>query len=233
MARRIFTILALVLALNLSIPIVNAISPFSPSYTSQASNDLNSAKIINAVGCVPTSLNGVVSSATSSSVTDSSQIWSANQWTGSTITITSGPDSGDTKVIASNTQTKITISGTWATTPGKANTFTITGASGGSAYSCSASVGGSVGQNSILGGIVNTILVFGNFFAAASFLVQLAAGVVVPGYYVQQWTSAACSPLDYQCLNIANLFAVLLQSVVWLAYADGIFYVISGRDILG
>lgn len=233
MARRIFIILAFVLSLNLGIPIVNAVSPFSQSYTSQASNDLNAARIINAVGCVPSILTGTLTSATSTTLTDTRQIWSANQWTSATLKITSGGDQGDTKPIASNTQNKVMITGSFSTTPKPGDSYVITGTSGGGDYSCSASVGGSTGQNSILGPIVNTILVFGNFFAAASFLVQIAAGVLVPGYYVHQWTASTCGPTDSGCLKIADDFAALLQAIVWFAYADGIIYFISGRDLLG
>ncbi|MDA4119259.1 MAG: hypothetical protein OK436_01605 [Thaumarchaeota archaeon] len=233
MARRIFVILAFILALNLGIPIVNAISPFSPGYTSQSSNDLTTAKVINAVGCKPSSLTGTVTAATSGSLTDNRQIWSTNQWTGASVKITSGLDSGDSKSIVTNTPTALTISGNFVTTPSVGDGYTIVGTTGGSDYSCSASVGGAVGQNSILGPIVNTILVFGNFFAAASFLVQIAGGIAVPSYYLYTWMSASCNPTDIGCLSVAFSLSGLYQAVAWFAYADAFFYIISGRDILG
>ncbi|HKT21739.1 MAG TPA: hypothetical protein VJR06_03840, partial [Nitrososphaerales archaeon] len=133
----------------------------------------------------------------------------------------------------SSTGTMLTISGTWSTVPTRGDSYQITGTSGGSDYSCSASVGGQVGQNSILGSIVNTILVFGNFFAAASFLVQIAGGVIVPSYYLMSWMSPACGGTDSVCLGIALAIAGLYQAIVWFAYGDGFFYIISGRDILG
>ena len=156
MARRVFVILAFVLALNLGIPVVNALSPFSAGYSTQPSTDLNTAKIIGQVGCTTTS----------------------------------------------------------ATTNG--------------AYSCNASLGGSSsGTSGILGPVVNTILVFGNFFAALGFLANIAGGVLVPSYYLVQWFGGSNIP------SSLTLFVAFYQGLVWFAYADGFMYILSGRDLLG
>ena len=92
--------------------------------------------------------------------------------------------------------------------------------------SCTISVGGS-GSSGIFGPVVNTILVFGNFFAAAGFLGQLVDGVVVPSYYLTQWLGG---------FNIAEGLAelvIFIQGLIWFAWADGLMYIISGRDLLG
>jgi hypothetical protein len=154
MARRIFIVLAFILAIDLMIPVVNALSPFSVDYTTQPSNSasLGATKIIGDVGCTP-------------------------------------PASGN--------------------------------------LSCSVSVGGTGSSTGVLGPVVNTILVFGNFFYAAGFLGQLSGGIVIPSYYLTQWFGGA---------GIADglaLFVIAFQGLIYLAYADGIVYIISGRDILG
>lgn len=154
--RPVFAVLAFILALNLGIPVVNALSPFSSSYTTQPNTDFNTAKIVAQAGCSTSS---------------------------------------------------ITTSG---------------------GYSCSASLGGnSNGQSGILGSVVNTILVFGNFFAALGFLAQIAGGVIVPSYYLTQWLggSSISSPM--------LLLVAFYQGLVWFVYAEGFFYILSGRDIAG
>lgn len=155
MARRIFIIIAFILALDVAIPTVNAMSPFSAAYQSTPANDpgFGVTKVVHTVGC-------------------------------------GTPDATGN-------------------------------------YSCNVTIGGTAGSSSILGPIVNTILVFGNFFYAAGFLGQLAGGVVVPSYYLTQWMGG---------LNISPgnaLWVFLIQGLIWFAYADGIVYIISGRDIFG
>ena len=87
--------------------------------------------------------------------------------------------------------------------------------------------GNSNGQSGILGSVVNTILVFGNFFAALGFLAQIAGGVIVPSYYLTQWLggSSISSPM--------LLLVAFYQGLVWFVYAEGFFYILSGRDIAG
>ena len=75
---------------------------------------------------------------------------------------------------------------------------------------------------SSLGSALNSLLVFGNFFAAAQFLVTLTAGVVLPGAYVLEWLGGAG--------NIGALaMAAMVQGLIWISYAEGLMYIISGR----
>jgi hypothetical protein len=91
-----------------------------------------------------------------------------------------------------------------------------------SATKCNASVSSGSTNSGIFGPVVNTILVFGNFFAAASFLVNLAIAVIVPGAYIMTWLGG---PNNATAVAIAGMF----QAAVWVAYALDFFYIISGR----
>lgn len=70
-------------------------------------------------------LSAQATSATSSSLTDTHQTWSSNQWTGYSVQITSGTGRGESAVVVSNTATTLTISGTWTTTPDSTSRFAI------------------------------------------------------------------------------------------------------------
>lgn len=156
MARRAFVILGFVLALNLCIPVVNALSPFSTTYTTQPSTDLSTPKILGQVGC-------------STSAVSTAQ-----------------------------------------------------------SYTCSAALGSTGGSSSnILGSVVNTILVFGNFFAALGFLASIAGGMLVPSYYLTQWFGGANIP------SALLLLVAAYQGLCWFAYLDAFAYILSGRDFFG
>jgi hypothetical protein len=107
------------------------------------------------------------------------------------------------------------------------NTPLILGAAGCStsttgAASCTAGLNNGNGNTGIFGTLVSTVLVFGNFFAAAQFLITVGAGVLLPGAYVLEWTGGAG--------NIAAIaLAALVQGMVWMAYAELLFYIFSGR----
>jgi hypothetical protein len=91
---------------------------------------------------------------------------------------------------------------------------------------CNASVAGSGSSGGILGTIANTVFVFGNFFAALSFLANLALGVLVPGQYIFTWLYQIFGNFD-DALLIAGVF----QTLIWVAYAYDFFYIVSGRYI--
>ena len=91
---------------------------------------------------------------------------------------------------------------------------------------CNASVSGSGSSGGILGSISNTVFVFGNFFAALTFLAQMAIGVLVPGQYVFQWLYAI-----FGSYSDALLIAGVFQCLIWVAYAYDFFYIVSGRYI--
>ena len=86
---------------------------------------------------------------------------------------------------------------------------------------CVAGLSG-VSQRGIFGTIVSTVLVFGNFYAAAQFLATLSTGVILPGAYVLEWLGG---PTNAGAIAVAGL----VQGLVWMAYAELLFYIISGR----
>lgn len=72
---------------------------------------------------------------TGTTLNDMSQSWTTNQFTGQSITITGGTNSGDVCQIVGNTATQVTISScngaaTWATTPDATSTYRIGGTGG-------------------------------------------------------------------------------------------------------
>ncbi len=74
-----------------------------------------------------TGLSGTSSgSNTSTTLNDTSQSWAANLFTNESITITGGTGSGQSKTIASNTVTQVTVTSAWATTPDTTSTYRIT-----------------------------------------------------------------------------------------------------------
>lgn len=96
----------------------------------------------------------------------------------------------------------------------------------GNTLTCNASLATGNTNAGIFGPVVNTILVFGNFFAAASFLVNIAVGVIVPGAYVLTWAGGPQNPT-------AVALSALYQGLVWVLYALDFFYIVSGRWLKG
>lgn len=107
------------------------------------------------------------------------------------------------------------------------NTPLIIGASGcgtvdsSGANNCTAGLS-QVQSSGLFGTIVNTVLVFGNFYAAAQFLATLSTGVILPGAYVLEWLGG---PSNIGALAVAGM----VQGLTWMAYAELLFYLISGR----
>jgi len=89
----------------------------------------------------------------------------------------------------------------------------------------SVSAGGSGG---IFGSVVSgTLLIFGNFFAALQYLANLAIGMLLPYQYVFSWLD--WNPHDASVVSTATAIAGMVNALVWVAYANDFFYIISGR----
>ena len=82
--------------------------------------------------CPASSTSGTSTGATGTTLVDTSQSWTANQWFGYTVKITSGAAAGESGVIVSNTKNTLYISSTWAILP-SSNSYTIAATSVGSA----------------------------------------------------------------------------------------------------
>src|SRR5262249_36770528 len=62
---------------------------------------------------------------TGTTLNDTTQSWTVNQWAGFEVKITSGPGTGQVRTILSNTTTQLTLSMAWTTTPNSASTYAI------------------------------------------------------------------------------------------------------------
>ena len=76
--------------------------------------------------------------------------------------------------------------------------------------------------------ITGTLLVFGNFYAAVQYLASLAVGVMLPYRYVYNWLAWSNAP---SVTSTASLIAGMVNVLVWVAYANEIIFLISGRWI--
>lgn len=70
---------------------------------------------------------GTASSASSTTLVDSTKSWSVNRWANYALRILSGTGAGQVVPIASNTSTTFTIVGTWETTPDNTSVYSIQG----------------------------------------------------------------------------------------------------------
>lgn len=68
---------------------------------------------------------GSVSGATSTTLSDSTQSWGTDELAGKVVVITSGKGYGQTRVIASNTATELTVNTAWDDTPDTTSTYMI------------------------------------------------------------------------------------------------------------
>ena len=92
--------------------------------------------------------------------------------------------------------------------------------------SCNATVAAG-GGGGIFGSIVSgTLLIFGNFFAAAQYLANLAIGMVLPYNYIYSWLNWSPS-----ASSVAAAIAAMVNALVWVAYANEWMYILSGRWI--
>lgn len=93
---------------------------------------------------------------------------------------------------------------------------------------------GSAGRSFV--DIVVVIFVIGNFFAAASYLASIAIAVLLPGYYVGQWLLGIFGPVTINTSTSRVVLAAaaisgIFQCLVWIAYADELLYIFTGRWI--
>jgi hypothetical protein len=69
---------------------------------------------------------GTATAGAASTLTNGAKAWTTNQWTNYMIRITAGTGIGQTRVIASNTGTVLTVSSAWTTTPDVTSQYEIT-----------------------------------------------------------------------------------------------------------
>jgi len=86
------------------------------------SGSTNDIFTINATG---TPEQGVVTAATSNSITSSGKSWTVNEWANKRVVIVDGTGEGETNAIASNTSDTLTLTYNWTTTPDATSTFYI------------------------------------------------------------------------------------------------------------
>jgi hypothetical protein len=68
---------------------------------------------------------GVATSGASTTITDSTKAWATNRWTNYVVRILHGTGIGQTRIIASNTATVLTVQQAWTTTPDSTSVFAI------------------------------------------------------------------------------------------------------------
>jgi hypothetical protein len=68
---------------------------------------------------------GVATAGASTTITDSSKAWATNRWTNYVVRILHGTGIGQTRIIASNTATVLTVQQAWTTTPDSTSVFSI------------------------------------------------------------------------------------------------------------
>jgi len=69
---------------------------------------------------------GTAEAGAGTTLTDNDKAWTVNQWTNGTIAITAGTGSGQTRAIASNTATVITVSSAWTANPDATSVYSLT-----------------------------------------------------------------------------------------------------------
>jgi hypothetical protein len=70
---------------------------------------------------------GIASSGASTTLTDSSKSWATNRWANYVVRILHGTGRGQTRIIASNTATALTVQNAWDTNPDNTSVFAIQG----------------------------------------------------------------------------------------------------------
>jgi hypothetical protein len=85
------------------------------------------AKLVATPGYLEDFAVGVATSATSTTLVKSTANWGTNTWTNYQVRIASGTGAGQTRTIASNTSTTLTVSAAWTITPDATSNFEIEG----------------------------------------------------------------------------------------------------------
>ena len=84
-------------------------------------------RIVSTPSNVGAFVSGTTTSATSTTLVNSSKNWTVNQWSNYQVTIISGTGAGQTRTISSNTSTTLTVSAAWTVTPDSTSVYEIEG----------------------------------------------------------------------------------------------------------
>lgn len=98
----------------------------STSYTTLLFNRSSSTGALTARTLNLSGTTGTAASGGAATLTVAGTPWTANQYSNSTVTLTGGTGSGQTRTISSNTTNTLTVSVAWTTPPDATTTFTIT-----------------------------------------------------------------------------------------------------------
>jgi hypothetical protein len=85
----------------------------------------NTANTLTISGVWPVSDAGGANSGTTNTITDLTKTWTNNQFAGFTIELTSGTGAGQSRTVASNTATVITVSSNWTTPPDNTTSYQV------------------------------------------------------------------------------------------------------------
>ena len=85
----------------------------------------NTSNTLTISGVWPVTDAGGANSGTSNTLTDLTKLWTANAFNGFTIELTGGTGAGQSRVVASNTATVITVTSAWATIPDSSTSYQI------------------------------------------------------------------------------------------------------------
>lgn len=92
-------------------------------YTDQVTTDMLGTP--RPYGTVQFGDEGTASSATATTLVDSTKTWGTNSWQNYVVYVTGGTGSGQVKYIKTNTTTALTVQGNWQTTPDNTSTYII------------------------------------------------------------------------------------------------------------
>lgn len=70
---------------------------------------------------------GTATGGSATTIVNSAKTWTASQWIGYQVRITSGTGAGQTRIISANTPTTITVSSSWTTTPDSSSVYVVEG----------------------------------------------------------------------------------------------------------
>lgn len=84
-------------------------------------------KLISTPGEVANFAVGTATSGTSTTLTNTAKSWAVNKWANSQVRITAGTGAGQSRTIASNTATVLTVSSAWTITPDATSQYVIEG----------------------------------------------------------------------------------------------------------
>lgn len=97
------------------------------SHTGLPSSWGTDAKMVATPSYIGSFATGTATSGGNTTLTNSGKTWTVNQWTNYQIRITAGTGIGQTRTIASNTSTAITVSSNWTVNPDNTSVYSIEG----------------------------------------------------------------------------------------------------------